>query len=103
MLEYRAPERDFEFLLFELYKVQQSWQAIPAFADFTEDLLRAVLAEGGKLAADVMAPLNQSGDEEGCQWADGEVRTPKGFKGAMTSAASLPPSARTAGREDNDA
>ncbi len=82
MLEYRPPERDFEFLLFELYKVQESWQAIPAFADFSDDVVRAVLTEGGKLAADVMAPLNQSGDEEGCRWHDGEVRTPSGFKEA---------------------
>ena len=88
MLEYRPPERDFEFLLFELYKVQESWQAIPAFADFSDDVVRAVLTEGGKLAADVMAPLNQSGDEQGCRWEDGEVYTPSGFKEAYGQIAS---------------
>ncbi|MFB3105402.1 MAG: acyl-CoA dehydrogenase family protein, partial [Pseudomonadales bacterium] len=88
MLEYRPPERDFEFLLFELYKVQESWQAIPAFADFSDDVVRAVLTEGGKLATDVMAPLNQSGDEEGCLWQDGEVQTPAGFKEAYGQIAS---------------
>jgi len=88
MLEYRPPERDFEFLLFELYKVQESWQAIPAFADFSDDVVRAVLTEGGKLAADVMAPLNQSGDEQGCRWEDGEVYTPTGFKEAYGQIAS---------------
>ena len=88
MLEYRPPERDFEFLLFELYRVQESWQAIPAFADFSDDVVRAVLTEGGKLAADVMAPLNQSGDEEGCLWQDGEVQTPAGFKEAYGQIAS---------------
>ena len=33
MLEYRAPERDMHFLLFDLFKVQEEWRAMPAFAD----------------------------------------------------------------------
>ena len=82
MLEYRPPQRDFEFLLFELFKVQERWTRIPAFAEFGEDLTRAVLNEGGRLAQEVMAPLNQSGDEEGCRWEDGAVIVPEGFKGA---------------------
>ncbi|MFV2089899.1 MAG: acyl-CoA dehydrogenase family protein, partial [Pseudomonadales bacterium] len=82
MLEYRPPEQDFEFLLFELFKVQEQWADIPAFADISEDITRAVLSEGGRMAAEVMAPLNQSGDEEGCTWLDGEVSTPPGFKAA---------------------
>ncbi len=82
MLEYQPPQRDFEFLLFELFKVQERWARIPAFAEFGEDLIRAVLNEGGRLAQEVMAPLNQSGDEEGCRWEDGAVRVPEGFKGA---------------------
>ena len=82
MLEYRSPQRDHEFLLFDLFKVQQSWANIPAFADFSEDLIRAVLSEGGRLAGEVLAPLNQSGDEEGCDWNNGEVTTPAGFKSA---------------------
>ncbi|MCZ6459771.1 MAG: acyl-CoA dehydrogenase family protein, partial [Gammaproteobacteria bacterium] len=82
MLEYQPPQRDFEFLLFELFKVQERWTRIPAFAEFGEDLTRAVLIEGGRLAQEVMAPLNQSGDEEGCRWDDGVVTVPEGFKGA---------------------
>ncbi len=82
MLEYQAPQRDFEFLLFELFQAENYWSEIPAFADFREDLAKAVLAEGGKLAAEVMAPLNQSADEEGCHWDDGDVTTPAGFKAA---------------------
>ena len=82
MLEYTAPQRDFEFLLFELFHVENHWRDVPAFADFGEDLAKAVLAEGGKLAAQVMAPVNQSGDEQGCHWQNGEVTTPEGFKAA---------------------
>ena len=83
MLEYQAPQRDFEFLLFELFQVENHWKQIPAFADFGKDLAKAVLAEGGRLATEVMAPLNQSADAEGCRWEDGSVKTPAGFQAAF--------------------
>lgn len=82
MLQYQAPLRDFEFLLFEVFRAPEAWGRIPAFADLSEDLARAVLVEGGRLAGEVMAPLNQPGDEEGCRWHDGVVSTPAGFKAA---------------------
>ena len=82
MLQYRAPERDMEFLLFDLFKVGKEWRDIPAFADFSEDLVRAVVGEAGRVAGEVMAPLNQSADQEGCRWRDGVVTTPRGFKAA---------------------
>jgi len=87
MLEYQAPQRDFEFLLFELYQVEDHWRDIPAFAEVGADLAKAVLIEGGRLAAEVMAPLNQAGDEEGCHWQAGEVTTPAGFKAAYQAIA----------------
>ncbi len=82
MLEYRAPERDLEFLLFDLFKVGEEWRDIPDFSDFSEDLVRAVVGEAGRVAEEVMAPLNQSADAEGCRWHDGVVTTPTGFKAA---------------------
>ena len=82
MLEYRAPEQDLEFLLFDLFKVQEEWRSIPAFADFQPELVRAVIREGGKLAGEVMAPINQAGDREGCRWQDGAVSAPKAFQAA---------------------
>jgi alkylation response protein AidB-like acyl-CoA dehydrogenase len=87
MLQYEAPTRDLEFLLFELFRVQSEWEGVPAFADFSEDLVRAVIEEGGKLAAQVIAPLNQSGDREGCSWDAGSVRTPAGFRAAYEALA----------------
>ena len=65
MLEYQPPQRDFEFLLFDLYRVQERWAHIPAFAEFGEDLITMVLSEGGRVAREVMAPLNQLGDDTG--------------------------------------
>ena len=82
-MEYKAPERDIAFLLNDVFDVQKEWADIPAFADFTDDLLTAVISEGGRIAGGVLAPLNQSGDAEGCTWEDGEVRTPAGYPEAF--------------------
>ena len=82
MLHYQAPEQDMAFLLFDLFQVNQEWTAMPAIADLGEDLVRAVLSEAGRLASEVLAPVNQAGDEEGCRWRDGEVQAPASFKPA---------------------
>ncbi|MGO8869485.1 MAG: acyl-CoA dehydrogenase [Alphaproteobacteria bacterium] len=50
--------------------------------ELTPDLVDAVLDEAGKLAAEVLAPLNQPGDKEGSRLENGIVYTPKGFKEA---------------------
>ena len=42
-----------------------------------------MLEEAGKIASDVMAPLNAVGDHEGCVLENGVVRTPKGFRAAF--------------------
>lgn len=79
-MEYNAPERDAHFLLFDVFRVQDTWQQIPAFAELSEELVAAVVAEGARLTNQVIAPSNQPGDEEGCTWQDGEVTTPAAYK-----------------------
>lgn len=85
MPSYNPPQQDLEFLLFDLFQVDKQWQDMPALADFTPDLVSAVIAEGGKLARDVMAPINRSGDEEGVSWSESGVATPEGFKEAFAA------------------
>jgi alkylation response protein AidB-like acyl-CoA dehydrogenase len=87
MLDYRAPRRDLDFLLFELFRVQEAWREIPAFREFSDDLVRAIVEEGGKLASQVLAPLNRRGDEQGCAIVAGEVRAPEGFGPAFAAIA----------------
>jgi alkylation response protein AidB-like acyl-CoA dehydrogenase len=82
-LEYAARERDADFLMNKVFKVQENWSQIDAYSELSSDLVKAVLAEGGRLAAEVMAPLNEVGDAHGCQLEDGEVTTPPGFKEAF--------------------
>ena len=82
-MEYQVQQQDIEFLLDHVFDVQSVWSEIEAFADLSPDVVKAIVAEGGRVASEVMAPLNQSGDTEGCQWQDGNVITPKGFAAAF--------------------
>lgn len=84
MAQYTPPLRDMQFVLHELFNVVDELKALPAHAEIDADTINAVLEEGGKFAAQVIAPLNQSGDEEGCTLdkTTHEVTTPKGFKEA---------------------
>jgi len=81
---YTPPLRDMQFVMHELLGVTADLQAMPVHADMDAGTINAVLEEGGKFAAEVLLPLNVSGDEEGCQLdqATHAVTTPKGFKEA---------------------
>ena len=78
---YHAPLRDMRFVYHDLVD-GDALAEIPAFAEATPDLVDAVLEEAGKLARDVLQPCNRTGDEEGCTYENGVVRTPAGFKEA---------------------
>jgi alkylation response protein AidB-like acyl-CoA dehydrogenase len=81
MPTYKAPLDDIRFLLTELLDIEQI-SRLPGYEEATPDVLLAVLEEGAKLCENVLAPLNQSGDAEGCHYENGVVTTPKGFKEA---------------------
>ncbi|MCV2882897.1 acyl-CoA dehydrogenase C-terminal domain-containing protein [Actibacterium sp. XHP0104] len=81
MPTYAAPTRDFAFVLHDVLKVDQS--DIPGYAELEADFTNAVLEEAGKLASEVLAPLNRVGDQEGCVLENGTVRTPEAFKPAF--------------------
>ncbi len=81
---YNPPLRDMQFVMHEVLKVTDDFQAIPQHAETDADTINAVLDEAGKFASQVLFPLNISGDTEGCR-LDGkthEVTTPTGFKAA---------------------
>jgi alkylation response protein AidB-like acyl-CoA dehydrogenase len=83
MPSYTAPIRDMQFVLHELLNVEQELKNLPAHAEIDADTINSILEEGAKFASEVIQPLNQSGDEEGCSYVgDGVVKAPKGFKEA---------------------
>ncbi|WP_164114393.1 acyl-CoA dehydrogenase C-terminal domain-containing protein [Sphingorhabdus sp. Alg239-R122] len=83
MPQYNPPVRDTQFVLNEVLGLEKLTN-LPGFENASADMTDAVLSEGGKFVAEVLFPLNQSGDEEGCtRHDDGSVTTPKGFKEAF--------------------
>ena len=84
MAHYTPPLRDMQFVLHELLNVTDALKQLPPYAEIDADTLNAVLEEGGKFASEVIAPLNQIGDAEGCSLNRDthEVTTPSGFKAA---------------------
>ncbi|NQY01727.1 MAG: acyl-CoA dehydrogenase C-terminal domain-containing protein [Halieaceae bacterium] len=79
MPEFKAPLRDINFVMNELLESEAFYQSLPGFEEASQDLMDAIVEEGAKFAESVLAPLNQSGDEEGCTWSEEGVKTPDGF------------------------
>ena len=84
MPQYTPPLRDMQFVLHELLDATGTLKALPKHAEVDADTINAVLEEAGKFAAQVLLPLNQVGDREGCvlDKTTHEVKAPTGFKEA---------------------
>ena len=81
MPSYTPPIKDFLFLFYEVFKIDRT--NIPGFSELNEDLVKPILIEAGKLASEVLSPLNTIGDTQGCKLENGTVITPDGFKEAF--------------------
>src|SRR5882672_7095391 len=81
MSAYQAPLKDMRFVLNELAGLGDIAK-LPGYQDASPDTVDAILEEAAKFATRVLDPINYSGDQEGSKWADGAVKTPKGFKEA---------------------
>lgn len=81
MQNYTPPLKDFDFILHNVLQVQDS--DIPGYRELDREFSSAILTEAGKIAKDVLAPLNSVGDTQGCKLENGVVTTPAGFKDAF--------------------
>ncbi len=87
MSKYAAPLAEIRFVMFDLLKVEDHYARLPGGEAATRDILDAILDEAAKFAAQMLAPINATGDEKGCQFdkATASVTTPKGFKAAYAA------------------
>ncbi|MEP4784956.1 MAG: acyl-CoA dehydrogenase family protein, partial [Erythrobacter sp.] len=82
MPTYTAPTRETRFIVNEMLDLA-SYGNLPGFENATPDMIDTVINEAGKFCSEVLAPINQIGDEQGCtRHEDGSVTTPEGFKAA---------------------
>jgi alkylation response protein AidB-like acyl-CoA dehydrogenase len=82
MTQYKAPLRDMRFLMNEVLDYPAHYASLPNGKDADPEMVDAILEGAAQLCEDVLAPLNHSGDIEGCHFDNGAVTTPKGFKEA---------------------
>ncbi|MEE2761537.1 MAG: acyl-CoA dehydrogenase [Pseudomonadota bacterium] len=91
MSDFTPPLNDIRYTMRELASLchaagelnEASLSALPGYEEASDDVIDAILEEAGRLASDVLAPLNRLGDNAGCQLENGVVRTPDGFKEAF--------------------
>ncbi|MEM8594667.1 MAG: acyl-CoA dehydrogenase C-terminal domain-containing protein [Pseudomonadota bacterium] len=82
MPSYKAPLQDINFLLKDVFDATSHYATLDNCPEITEDVIDAIINEAAKFAEQVVGPLNAVGDAEGCQFNDGKVTTPTGFKDA---------------------
>ncbi len=83
MAVYQAPVEDMRFILNDLLNIEK-YSNLKGFADAPSDVVDAILNEGAKISEEVLAPLNEVGDRQGCAYdtATHAVKTPDGFPDA---------------------
>jgi acyl-CoA dehydrogenase len=77
-MPYRAPLEDYSFLFKHVVGFNQVAET-QRFSDATEDVVRAILTEAGKMCEELLSPLQRVGDLHGAVLENGMVRTPPGF------------------------
>ncbi len=77
-MSYQPPVKEMLFVMDEVVGLS----ALPDHPDFgtiDADMVASVLEPAAKLAADILAPLNHTGDRKGAVWKDGAVTTAPGW------------------------
>lgn len=82
MSDFKVPMRDMQFVMDDVLSFDTHFERLGQSDVASPDIVSAIMEECSKFCENVLAPLNASGDEEGCTWKDGEVLTPTGFKEA---------------------
>lgn len=78
---YKVDLREFSFLLWEKFKVQEKILSLVPFQRFSQEMIEDILKSAQQFAYDILGPNYQSSDREGCTWeTNGAVKTPENFR-----------------------
>ena len=77
-MSYKAPVAQIEFILNHVVPFSDL-AGTDRFAEATADTAAAILSEAGKLATNILAPLNRNGDEHPAVLENGRVRSSTGY------------------------
>ncbi|RUO55253.1 acyl-CoA dehydrogenase C-terminal domain-containing protein [Pseudidiomarina homiensis] len=80
MADYRVPREDMQFLLQDVFRVDQDWARFPALNEVDMDMASAIIDEAAKLAEGLIAPHARAADEEGVRFNDSVVTTPANYR-----------------------
>ncbi|QQU06927.1 acyl-CoA dehydrogenase C-terminal domain-containing protein [Moraxella osloensis] len=81
-LSYKAPLRDIRFLTNEVFNYPEHYKTLKSGENADPETVDMMLESFADYCSNVLMPLYQSGDAEGCHFDKGVVTTPKGFKEA---------------------
>ncbi len=81
-MSYKVPVRDIQFVMNEVLGYSTHYQKISRGENATPDMVNAIIEEMAKFSENVLSPLNSIGDDKGCEFENGKVTTPPGFKKA---------------------
>jgi alkylation response protein AidB-like acyl-CoA dehydrogenase len=83
-MSYQPPIQDIQHILNHIIGIDKMIES-GITGDLDAETLAAILEEGSKFASEQLAPLNQTGDQQGCTLENGTVTTPKGWDKAYNS------------------
>jgi acyl-CoA dehydrogenase len=84
-MPYRGPVAEMIFTMRHVAGLDRALADGLYGEDLSSDLVESVLDEAGRFAADVIAPLNRVGDQNGTPLIDGRITMPPGWKEAYTA------------------
>ena len=82
MPSYKAPLTDMKFLINDVFNFQEHYQSLRGGKEATPEMIDAILEHCAKFCENEISPLNQTGDQQGCQFDNRQVTTPDGWKQA---------------------
>ena len=82
MVRYKAPLREYEFILREVLQIENELGSYPEYSEATWDMIEMISEQFGKINEDYWLPSAKEGDELGVIFDDGKVIVPESMKEA---------------------